>query len=76
MEGPLKRPDLLLYWDDGSGDGTAPSEAARLLGRVGGRQEVVWQVPEPASGGLMFYSTAWKEVVGSLSPPAGWSDAP
>lgn len=76
LEGPLKRPDLLLYWDDGAGDGTTLSEAARLLGRIGGRQEVVWQVPEPHSGSLVFYSTAWKEVVGSLSPPAGWSDAP
>jgi hypothetical protein len=76
LEGALKRPDLLLYWDDGSSDGAVLSEAARLLGRVGGRQEVVWQVPEPDSGALVFYSTAWKEVVGSLSPPAGWNDAP
>ena len=77
LEGPLKRPDLLVYWDDDSGDGSALSEAARLLGRVGGRREVVWEVPQPGDGGrLVFYSTAWKAVAGSVSPPPGWSDAP
>jgi hypothetical protein len=77
LEGPLKRPDLLVYWDDDSGDAGAVSQAARLLGRVGGRQEVLWEVTERGPGGrLVFYSTAWKEVTGSVSPPAGWSDAP
>lgn len=76
LEGPLERPDLLVYWDDGSGEGSALSEAARLLGRVGGRHEVVWEVPGSGTGGrLVFYSTAWKEVAGSVLPPAGWSDA-
>jgi hypothetical protein len=75
LEGPLKRPDLLVYWDAASGDGGTLSESARLLGRVGGRHEVVWEVPE-AVGRLAFYSTAWREVAGSVTPPAAWSDAP
>jgi hypothetical protein len=77
LEGPLERPDLLVYWDDGPGDGSALSEAAWLLGRVGGRREVVWKVPEPVTAGrLVFYSTAWKAVVGSVSPPATWTGVP
>jgi hypothetical protein len=77
VEAPLERPDLLVYWDEDPVDGDSPSEDARLLGRVGGRREAWWEVSEPGRGGrLVFYSTAWNEIAGSISPPEGWTDAP
>lgn len=75
--GPLKQPDLLVYWDEGADAGSEPSDTARLLGRVGERLEVVWEVPDPDSTGrLVFYSTAWKELSGSVEPPSGWGVTP
>ena len=77
LTGPLKRPDLLVYWDDLPAADGALSDEARLLGRAGDRLHVVWEVPTPdASGRLVFYSTAWNEVVGSLSPPTEWGITP
>ena len=66
LDGPLLQPDLLAYW------GEEPLDAARLLGPVGGGHAVEWQLP-PTDGKLLIYSTAWKRVVGSASPPTGWS---
>jgi hypothetical protein len=76
LEEPLKLPDLLVYWEDAPGAEGELSDAARLLGRVGGRLEVWWEVPGAgADGRLVFFSTAWQQVAGSVAPPAGWSDA-
>jgi len=70
LTGAVKLPDLLVYWEYAPGaDGTL-SDRARLLGRVGGRRQVTWAVPEPAgSGWLVFYSGAWKVVAGTATPP-------
>ena len=77
LVGPVKLPDLLVYWDDLPGDEGDLSEGARLLGRIGGRRHVIWEVPVPSdTGRLVFYSTAWKEVTGAVAPPAEWSASP
>ena len=77
LVGPVKRPDLLVYWDDHPGDGGELSEEARLLGRIGERLQVNWEVPTPSSAGrLVFYSPAWRKSLGSLAPPAEWSATP
>jgi hypothetical protein len=76
VDGPLKRPDLLVYWDDRSSDAGELSDGARLLGRLGGRRHVTWDVPAPSgSGRLVLYSTAWKQVVASAVPPPDWGTA-
>jgi hypothetical protein len=77
LDGPVKQPDLLVYWDEHQGGGSDPSEEARLLGRVGDRLQIVWNVPQPSSSGrLVFYSAAWKESAGSMTPPPEWSALP
>ena len=71
---PVKRPDLLVYWDDHPSDAGDLSEEARLLGRLGGRRRLTWEVPTPSgSGRLVLYSTAWKKVVASAAPPSSWN---
>jgi hypothetical protein len=72
LTGPLKQPDLLLYWDASPREGGL-SDEARLLGPVGGRRRDAWDVPaSDRPGRLVLYSLAHGEVVATAAPPDGW----
>jgi len=77
LTGPIKRPDLLVYWDDSANDGGVLSDQAHLLGRIGGRRSVTWHVPvRSESGRLLLYSSGWREIVASAIPPQAWRVLP
>jgi len=76
LTGPTRHPDLLVYWTAEPGDG-ALSDEALLLGRLGDRRSVTWDIPDSGSSGrLVLYSSAWDEVVASVEPPQDWRAQP